>query len=108
MKTQSFVINKDSNPSNTLTTKQLHTIQVEQRPQELKTIREQVQDIKEGAHDTRRIKHINQLSSYFPKFYKKEIKNALAIFIVWLCLLCAALGAMAYGIFVIVTSQDSN
>jgi hypothetical protein len=81
MKTQSFVINKDTNHSNVLTTKQLHTIQVEQKPEQLKTIKEQIDDIKQGASDTRRVTHINQLASYFPKFYKKEIRNTLIMFI---------------------------
>lgn len=108
MKTQSFVVTKESNFSNSLTTKQLHTIQVEQKPQELKTIKEQIEEIRQGAHDTRKLTQINPFASYFPKFYKKEIKNALIIFSVWFTLLILSLGAISYGIYAIVISNDSN
>jgi hypothetical protein len=108
MKTQSFVVTNESNLSKGLTTKQLHTIQIETKPQQLKTIKEQIEDIKQGAQDTRKISNINQFASYFPKFYKKEIKNAFAIFVIWSILLVLSLGAIAYGVYAIVSSNDSN
>lgn len=108
IKTQSFVIDGKTSYSKNLTTKQLQTIQVEQKPQQLKTIREQIEDIKQGAQDTRRITQINQFASYFPKFYKKETKNALIMFCVWLSLLAVSLGVIGYGIYAVLKSHDSN
>jgi hypothetical protein len=81
LKTQSFVVDGKPHHTNSLTTKQLHTIRFEEKPQQYKTVREQLEDIKVGAHDTRRISQINQFASYFPKFYVKEIRNALILFV---------------------------
>jgi hypothetical protein len=80
-KTRSFVIDGKSNFVNNLTTRQLKTIQSDRQINEHKTIRQQFNDIKNGAQDTRKISQINPFVSYFPRFYTKEIRNAFILFI---------------------------
>ncbi|GHU31515.1 hypothetical protein FACS1894166_03110 [Bacilli bacterium] len=88
IKTQTVVVNKsqkvvfkDKSDIN-LTSNQQRTVKIEEQLEQSKTLRAQLQEVKQGASDTRRIAQINPYAGYFPIFYKKEIRNALTIFVI--------------------------
>lgn len=112
IKTQTVVVNKsqkvvfkDKSDIN-LTSNQQRTVKIEEQLEQSKTLRAQLQEVKQGASDTRRIAQINPYAGYFPIFYKKEIRNALTIFVIWTILLFAMLAASATAMFFII--RDSN
>jgi hypothetical protein len=70
------------------------------------TIKEQWENLKSSAKDTRRIKQINPYASYFPEFYKKELRNSFASFMVWTFVWLITLAVSAVAIYFIV--KDSS
>jgi hypothetical protein len=44
------------------------------------TLKQQFEEIKKEIHDTRKISNVNPYFSYFPSFYKKELKNSFIVF----------------------------
>jgi hypothetical protein len=109
LKTETVVVNgtskvQFSNPSPTiqLTNHQTKSIQLEAQPEAIKTVKQRWEEIKEEAHDTRKVTHINPYASYFPEFYKKEIRNAFAMFILWTVILVLTLASIGVAIYFII------
>lgn len=116
LKTETIVVNatnkvRFSNPLPTinLTKHQAATIQLEPEIATHKTIKQHWEQLKENVKDTRKINCINPYASYFPDFYKKELKNAFSSFILWTIIWFLSLAAAGTAIYFIVTdNQCSN
>jgi hypothetical protein len=89
LKTETVVVSgtnkvRFSSPSSTinLTKHQTSIVQLESQVEVPKTIKQQLETLRENAKDTRKISKINPYASYFPVFYKKELRNAFMIFVI--------------------------
>jgi hypothetical protein len=89
LKTETVTVNRTNKvqfsnpqPSIRLTKHQTASIQLEPQTDTIKTIKQQWEELKENAKDTRKISKINPYASYFPDFYKKELRNSFVSFIV--------------------------
>ncbi|GHU48459.1 hypothetical protein FACS1894218_5420 [Bacilli bacterium] len=92
IKTQTVVVNqsqkvmfKEKQNINLTSTQQRTVKIIEEQTEHInqsRTLKVQLQEAKQGAADTRRIVKINPYAGYFPIFYKKEINNALIVFII--------------------------
>jgi hypothetical protein len=114
-KTQSVTVSNNSpqvllnrtKQINSLTTKQIKTIQVEP-PVYQRTIKDQIHETVREATDTRRISGINPYYSYFPQFYMKELKNAFATYLSCLITFILLLGLLSWGLVEIIISANIN
>jgi hypothetical protein len=89
LKTEIVVVNgankvhfSEQQPSLRLTKEQTASIKLEAPIAQTKTIKQHLQELKENAADTRKISKINPFASYFPSFYKKELRNAFTSFVI--------------------------
>ncbi|MDR0674870.1 MAG: hypothetical protein LBF36_01220 [Mycoplasmataceae bacterium] len=116
LKTETIVVNSankvqfsNPQPSISLTRHQTSTIQLEPQAETPKTIKQQWQEFKDNAKDTRKISKINPYASYFPVFYKKELKNVFWSFITWTVFWVIMLGSSGTAIyFIVMDNQCSN
>jgi hypothetical protein len=117
IKTQTVVVNQSQKvmfkekQNINLTSSQQRTVKIEEQAElkeQSKTLKAQLQEVKQGAADTRRISQINPYAGYFPIFYKKEIKNAMIVFVLWTMILLATLGGVATGIYFIIQNSKTD
>ncbi|MDR2369100.1 MAG: hypothetical protein LBD63_00530 [Mycoplasmataceae bacterium] len=116
LKTETVVVSgtnkvRFSSPSSTinLTKHQTSIVQLESQVEVPKTIKQQLETLRENAKDTRKISKINPYASYFPVFYKKELRNAFMIFVIWTVIWFLMLAASAAAIyFIVLDEQCSN
>jgi len=75
----------------------------------LRTLKFNFEEAKIGAHDTRKVKKINQYAYTFPNFYKKEYKNSFIWFILWMLFFAITLVGISLAIWqVVVNSEIAN